>query len=142
MSVSQSAQLQPVGVGHPSALPMVLPMLNNSISRAGREQFASTLAPHVQVMLSGSFGEDSCEHCFALTACLRHVLILLWKLAFLDDWRTSALAAPKAKILLDLVEECGKMDFNALWGHPSGALKELVINEDCTHMHTAGPAVF
>ena len=121
-----------------------LPTLNNSVTKKERERFASTLPPHVQVMLDSPFGKESLDRCFTSEACMRHVLLPLWKGGWLeaDDWSALAGASFEARTLLDLMKAYGDLDFNALRGYPEGALEETVINMDRVRMSTAALLFF
>ena len=131
---------------HPSDgdLPAPLPTLNNSVTRKAREAFATTLSPRVQAMLNQKFGKENLTQCFKSEACLRHVLLPLWKSGFVDgeSWCSLASASQTARTLLDLIKEYGDVDFNVLQGYPKGWADEKELNEHRIRMSTAALLFF
>ncbi len=119
-----------------------VPTLNNSYKRAEREAFAQThLSHYVQEMLNCPFGKDNLNQTATSDAALRHCLLPLWKGGYLhdcpDDWANLASAYPPARQMLDMLDEYGDVDFNALRGFPVGALEEVLLSDDRKRMATA-----
>ena len=131
----------------PEALPLVstattqdpilekTPTLRETFTKASQRQFRQelyTLCPRVQAKLEQPFGKDNLRQCFRAEASLRHVLLPLWKSGFLsgDAWSWAAFGSAyyPVRLLHDLLQQYGDVDFSSLRGFPSGWANEQEIN--------------
>ena len=131
----------------PEALPLVstattqdpilekTPTLRETFTKASQRQFRQelyALCPRVQAKLEQPFGKDNLRQCFRAEASLRHVLLPLWKSGFLsgDAWSWAAFGSAyyPVRLLHDLLQQYGDVDFSSLRGFPSGWANEQEIN--------------
>ena len=117
-----------------------LPTVQASITAREREAFVATLPTRVQVKLNQPFGKDNLVQCFSSEACLRHVLLPLYKSAFLSrepDWSAFAAASPVVTTFLAVVDDHAMVDFRPLQGFYSNWDAATAIEHDRVRMATA-----
>ena len=93
----------------------------------------------IRVKLDQPFGKDNLSQCFRSEACLRHLLLLLWKSGFLlgDGWSALCVASQPAATISRLLRRYGDTDFNPLRGFPTAWADETSVNEQRVHMTSA-----
>ena len=100
----------------------LLPTVHTSVTAREREAFVNTLPTRVQAKLNQPFGKDNLVQCFLSEACLRLVLLPLYKSAYLSrepDWSAFASASPMVATFLTVVDDHAAVDFRQLQGpHP------------------------
>ena len=119
-----------------------IPTLNNSYSRAERNNFArQRLSDSTRTFLDCPFGKDSLDASFISEPALRHVVLPLYKSGFIhrDDasWSTFRAVYHPANTMLLLLGEFGDVDFNALRGYPKDTEHETEMNGNRVRMATA-----
>ena len=125
VTTAQSAAALPASRYPPDvaqAASWLIPTVQTSITAREREAFVTTLPTRVQAKLNQPFGKDNIVQCFMSEACLRLVLLPLYKSAFLlrePDWSTFALASPLASTFLSVVDDHATIDFRPLQGFNS-----------------------
>ena len=75
----------------------VPPTVGNTVAKLERELFVKSLPTRVQVKLDQKFGKDNIVQSFKSEACLRHVLIPLFKSGFMSRehyWENSKWLSP------------------------------------------------
>ena len=93
---------------------------HNSSTRQERTNFVESLPTRVQVKLNQPFGNDNLTQCFKAEACFRHVLLPLYKSAFLEvdpEWQVLAEAMDHARVLLELIRDHHAVDCRPLQGY-------------------------
>jgi hypothetical protein len=96
-----------------------LPTIQASITARERETFVATLPTRVQVKLNQPFGKDNLVQCFLSEASLRHILLPLYKSAYLlrdPDWSTFASTSPLVSTFLSVVDDHAMTDCRPLQG--------------------------
>ena len=78
MAVNEYPRLSAITVTHGSGEGIL------SGTRQERANFVDLLPTRVQVKLNQPFGKDNLTQCFKAEACFRHVLLPLYKSAFLE----------------------------------------------------------
>jgi len=119
----------------------IIPTLNNSYTRAERQNFARTrLSDATKTFLNCPFGKDTINACFLSEPALRHCLLSVYKSGFIkrDDasWTTLRKVYHPADAMLRLWEAHGDLDFNSLRGYPDTDL-ETDMNKKRMAMTTA-----
>jgi len=118
-----------------------IPTLNNSYSRAERDNFARTkLSDSTLAFLNCPFGKDSNNACFLSEAVLRHCLLLVYKSGFIarkdPSWTNFREVYHPVDAMLRLWDDYGDVDFNGLRGYPETDL-ETDMNKERLAMATA-----
>lgn len=97
--------------------------------------------PRIVAKLDQPFGVENLTQCLYSTPSLHHILLPLWKSGFLVwcdvDWRSLCAAHYPARVLRELLQECGTVCFQPLRGYPAGWESETVVNTDRVRMATA-----
>jgi hypothetical protein len=103
-----------------SGIYSVPPTVGNTVAKGERENFIRSLPTRVQVKLDQKFGKDRIAQCFKSEACLRHVLIPLYKSGFLlrdEEWKNFREAFHMVKIFLELWDDHTAIDFAGIQGY-------------------------
>lgn len=111
-----------------------------SVSKKEREAFVAALPTKVQTMLNQPFGKENLTQCYKSEACLRLVLLPLWKSGFLDracEWCAFASAFPQADCLQKMMTEYDTVDFRPLQGFQPKWETETKLNTDRVRWATA-----
>ena len=120
---------------------VVLPTVQIRVSARERAEFLATLPTRVQLKLNQPFGKDNIVQCFKSEACLRLVLLPVYKSGFLSretaDWPALANAYGFVSTFLDLIDDHAAVDFRQLQGYYAGWNSEKSIDDDRVRMATA-----
>ena len=95
------------------------PTVGNTVAKSELENFRCSLPTRVQVKLDQKFGKDCIAQSFKSEACLRHVLIPLYKSGFLlldKEWETFGEAFHMVKIFLNIWNEHTRINFADVQG--------------------------
>ena len=117
-----------------------LPTVQASMTAREREAFVAALPTRVQAKLNQPFGKDNLVQCFSSEACLRLVLLPLYKSAFLlrePEWSAFAAASPMVAEFLSLVDDHATVDFRPLRGFDANWETATEINPNRVRMATA-----
>ena len=118
----------------------VLPTIGNTVEKIERDLFVKSLPTRVQVKLDQKFGKDNIAQSFKSEACLRHVLIPLFKSGFLprrSDWENFQTAFNMVRIFLTLWDEHSDVDFTTVRGFQKNWDDTLTIDKERVRMTTA-----
>ena len=124
----------------PAGLVKAVPTKQKPVSVSEREAFVLTLPTRVQVKLNQPFGKDNLVQCFQSEACLRHVLLPLYKSGFLartPDWTVFAAASASVQTFLTIWDEHRRVDFRPLQGFHRDWDAATSIDADRVRMATA-----
>ena len=116
------------------------PTVQASTTHREREAFVATLPTRVQAKLNQPFGKDNLAQCFSSEASLRHVLLPLYKSAFLSrdhEWSTFASASPMVSMFLSVIDDHTAIDFRPLQGFNTNWDKTTAIDPNRVRMATA-----
>ena len=120
---------------------VVLPTVQTRVSARERAEFLATLPTRVQLKLNQPFGKDNLVQCFKSEACLRLVLLPVYKSGFLSrktaDWPALANAYGFVSTFLDLIDDHAAVDFRQLQGYYAGWNSATSIDDDRVRMATA-----
>ena len=119
---------------------VILPSVQSRVSASERAIFLATLPTRVQVKLNQPFGKDNIVQCFQSEACLRLVLLPLYKSGFLSrstDWSALAVAYREANKFLALIKDHADVDFRPLQGYNVRWNSIKTIDNDRVRMATA-----
>ena len=97
----------------------VPPTVGNTVAKIERELFVQSLPTRVQVKLDQKFGKDNTVQSFKLEACLRHVLIPLFKSGFLSqthNWENFKVAFTMVRFFLNLWDKHREVNFATIQG--------------------------
>ena len=117
-----------------------LPSVKNNVAKREREEFVQSLPTRVQVKLDQKFGKDNIVQCFKAKACLRHVLIPLYKSGLLSreyDWENFRSAFNMVDIFLTLWDEHQHVNFDNIQGYQKDWDDATVIDSSRVRMSTA-----
>ena len=112
------------------------------ITKQEREAFINNdeVSPRVRALINQSFGKENLNQCFQSEACLRLVLLPLWKSNFLDrscEWSVFASVCREAMCLQSLMSEYIDVDFQPLQGFQPNWETEVTINRERIRWATA-----
>ena len=97
----------------------VTPTVGNTVAKNEREKFLRSLPTRVQVKLEQKFGKDRAAQSFKSEACLRHVLIPLYKSGFLlreNEWNNFGEAFHMVKLFITIWDEHANINFAEIKG--------------------------
>ena len=113
------------------------PTVREAFTQAAQRKFKHTLDvldPRIRAKLEQPFGKDNLTQCFRSEASLRHVLLPLWKSGFLagdtESWDNFGDAYYPVRVLGDLLDDYGDIDFSSLPGFPKDWEAEHTVNTD------------
>ena len=112
-----------------------LPTIREAFTQAAQRKFKATLDeldPRIRAKLEQPFGKDNLTQCFRSEASLRHILLPLWKSGFLagdtDSWDNFGDAYYPVRVLGDVLDDYGDVDFSSLPGFPPQWESETTVN--------------
>ena len=117
-----------------------LPTVRNTVAKREREEFVRSLPTRVRVKLDQKFGKENRNQCFVSAACLRHVLIPLYKSGFLVEphgWDNFRKAFHMVEIFLTLWNEHSSVNFAEIQGFHKGWDEAAEIDQTRVRMATA-----
>ena len=134
----------PVAV-HPEVDPPDVPTtLREVFTQSAQRRFRARLDdidPRITAKLDQPFGKENLLQCFHAQPQLRHVLLPLWKSGMLygcgPAWDNLCTSYYPARILRDLLQKYGDVQFQGIRGFPLGWETETVVNTDRVKMATA-----
>jgi hypothetical protein len=107
-------RISEVNKQNPTTVP---PSTHNSIGRKDREAFIEKMLPtRISAMLNQNFGKENISQCFSAEACLRHILLPLYKHRFLTkcDWTALQSIYPPAQLQHDLLTDHADINIRPL----------------------------
>ena len=114
-----------------------LPTVREAFTQAAQRKFKHVLDeldPRIRAKLEQPFGKDNLTQCFRSEASLRHILLPLWKSGFLAgdtaSWDNFSDAYYPVRVLSDLLDDYGDVDFTSLPGFPQQWESETEVNMD------------
>jgi hypothetical protein len=118
----------------------MLPTVQTLVTACEREAFVTTLPTRLQAKLNQPFGKDNIVQCFSSEASLRHILLPLYKSAFLaraTKWTNFTSASPLVSTYLSVMDNHATVDFCPLQGFNTDWDTATSIDTNRVRMATA-----